>query len=101
MRRRPSRELLATLIACVESESEDDQELQQLLVTHALELSEALGVSPGSLVAACALSPMDRIVRVRVLVRRADERARSAHAAVTQKPSACSGGNALQAGHVA
>jgi len=84
MRRRPPRELLATLIASVESESEDDQELQQLLVAHALELSETLGVSPGSLVAACALSPMDRIVRVRVLVRRAEERARSAHAAVTQ-----------------
>ncbi|HXK16725.1 MAG TPA: hypothetical protein VNG33_02890 [Polyangiaceae bacterium] len=49
-----------------------------------MELAEALGVSPGSLVAACALPSMDRIVRVRVLVRRAEERARSAHAAVTQ-----------------
>jgi len=84
MRRRPPRELIATLVASVESESEDDQELQQLLVTHALELAEALGVSPGSLVAACALPSMDRIVRVRVLVRRAEERTRSAHAALTQ-----------------
>lgn len=84
MRRRQPRELLATLIACVECESEDDQELRQLLVAHALELAELLGVSPGSLAAACSLPTMDRIVRVRVLIRRAEERARSAHAGVTQ-----------------
>lgn len=84
MWRRQPRELLATLIASVESESEDDQELQELLVAHALELAELLGVSPGSLVATCALPPMDRIVRIRVLVRRAEDRARSAYAALTQ-----------------
>jgi hypothetical protein len=84
MRRRQPRELLATLIASVESESEDDQELQQFLVAQALELAELLGVSPESLVAACALPSMDRIMRVRVLVRRAEERARSAQAGMAQ-----------------
>lgn len=75
MRRAPSqRELVAALIACAESESEDDEELKQLLGRHGAVLADAIGVANAEIHAVATLSSTERSARVRALVRRGRER---------------------------
>jgi hypothetical protein len=74
MARRPTeRELLATLSAAVESDDGDD-ELDELLQEHAGSIASSLCITTGQLQAICTAPPMDRIVKVRVALRRFRER---------------------------
>ena len=78
-RRTPSpRELVATLLACAESE-ESDQELEQLLVAHAPSMAGALGTDVEELERVRGLDSEERVTRLRVRVRRAREQGQAAH----------------------
>ena len=88
MRRSPSpRELTANLIACVESESDGDQELHELLASHSPSLAEALGVTVTELEKLLELSSEMRRPRVRGFVQLAKERQQAVHASSTQNLS--------------
>lgn len=83
MPRRPSqRELTETLLACVESDTDDDQELRRLLVVHEADLAEALRCSTNALASLPGLVPDERRVRVRALLRLSRERRQQAQAGV-------------------
>ena len=74
MARRPTeRELLATLSAAVESDDGDD-ELNELLQEYSGTIASSLCITTGQLQAICKAPPMDRIVKVRVALRRFRER---------------------------
>jgi hypothetical protein len=78
-RRTPSpRELVATLLACAESE-ESDQELEQLLVAHAPSLADALGTDVEELERVRGLDAETRVTHLRAVARRARERGQAAH----------------------
>lgn len=86
--RRPSqRELTETLLACVESEADDDQELQRLLVVHEADLADALRCAPSALSVLPRLEPVERRARVRALLRLSRERRQQAQASVLQNAS--------------
>jgi hypothetical protein len=88
MPRRPSqRELTGTLLACVESEDDDDQELQRLLVVHDADLAEVLRCAPSALSALLSLDSDARRVRVRALIRLSRERRQQAQAGVLHNAS--------------
>ncbi len=92
MPRRPSRrELTESLVACVESDGDDDHELHRLLVVHEADLAEALRCSPSALSALSRLNSMDRRVRVRALLRSSRERREQAHASVVHNASLAAG----------
>lgn len=75
MRRAQSpRELVAALVACVESEDEDCGELQRLLASHLPALAELLGVTPDALQSTCSLEVGERRTAMRKLVRGANDR---------------------------
>jgi hypothetical protein len=78
------------LLACVECEDEGDQELEQLLVAHSLQLADALNTTPPHLEALRTMTPMNRIVRVRTLMRAAKARQQAVHAAAMQNLSIAS-----------
>lgn len=81
MRKAPSqRELVAALVACAESESEDDEELKQLLGRHGAILADAIGVASAELHAVATLSSTERSARVRALVRHGRESQQAADA---------------------
>ena len=74
MARRPTeRELLATLSAAVESDDGDD-ELNELLQEYADTIASSLCMTTWQLQAICTAQPIDRIVKVRVALRRFRER---------------------------
>lgn len=73
MTRRPTeRELLTAFSAA--GESDDGEELVELLEDHATAIASALGISAAQLEAISKASPMDRTVKVRVALRRFRER---------------------------
>ena len=74
MARRPTeRELLATLLAAVESD-DGNEELTALLQEHGVTIAASLGITTAQLEATCKAPPMDRTVKVRVALRRFRER---------------------------
>ena len=88
MPRRPSqRELTEALLACVESDADDDQELQRLLVVHDADLAEALRCPPSALSSLLFLGTDERRVRVRALIRLSRERRQQAQAGVLHNAS--------------
>jgi hypothetical protein len=88
VRRSPSpRELVASLVACVESESDDDQELQQLLASYSPAMAESLGVTVDDIDKVAELTPEARRYRVRGFVRLAKERQQAVHASAVQNLS--------------
>jgi len=91
MPRRPSqRELAEALLGCVESEADDDQELQRLLVVHEVDLADSLRCAPSSLSALLQLDTEERRVRVRALIRSAREHRQQAQAGVLHNASRAS-----------
>jgi hypothetical protein len=74
----------------VEFESDDDQELERLLVAHLSQLAEALNTAPARIEALRSMTAMNRIVRVRVLVKAAKERQHAVNAAAMQNLSIAS-----------
>lgn len=92
MARRPSqRELTDALLACVESDGDDDQELQRLLVVHEADLADALRCPPSALSVLPRLDPSQRCVRVRELFRLSRERRRQAQVGIAQNVSLAAG----------
>jgi hypothetical protein len=79
-RPRSPRELVATLIACVESDEDNGQELNQLLAEHSSELAVALHKPRESLLAACMMAPAARCARIHTFVKLAKERDQAVHA---------------------
>lgn len=86
-RRLSQRELTETLLACVESDADDDQELQRLLVVHDADLAEVLRCAPSALSALLSLDSDARRVRVRALIRLSRERRQQAQAGVLHNAS--------------
>lgn len=85
MRRRPSlRELTADLSACVESDCDDDQELERLLSVHGSDLAQALGCAPSDVARLGRLGRSERSARLRALVRAARERRQQLQSSVAQ-----------------
>ncbi len=88
MPRRPSqRELAETLLGCVESEAEDDQELQRLLVVYEADLADSLRCAPSALSALLHLDTQERRVHVRTLIRLSRDRRQQAQAGVLHNAS--------------
>jgi hypothetical protein len=88
MPRRPSqRELAETLLGCVESEADDDQELQRLLVVYEADLADSLRCAPSALSALLHLDTEERRIRVRALIRASRERRQEAQAGVLHNAS--------------
>lgn len=88
MPRRPSqRELTESLLACVESDGDDDEELRRLLVVHEADLADALRCAPCALSVLPRLAPLERRTRVRTLLRSSRERRQQAQASVVQNAS--------------
>ena len=74
MLRRPTeRELLRSLAAAAESD-DSGEELAQLVAEHAGPLASSLGVTVAHLRSICEASPIDRVVKVRVALRKYRER---------------------------
>jgi hypothetical protein len=85
MPRRPSqRELTAELLACVESDAEDDRELDRLLVVHGVSLADALGCSPSALGALRGMDGPERSRGVRSLLRAERERRQQLQSTASQ-----------------
>lgn len=84
MRRTQSspRDLVATLIAV--TECDDDQEFEQLLVAHSVQLVEALRTTVSRVEALRRIAPVARPARVRELLRAAKAQHHAAHAAAMQ-----------------
>lgn len=88
MPRRPSqREVTESLLACVESDGDDDEELRRVLVVHQAELADALRCDPSVLSVLPRLDPLERRARVRTLLRASRERRQQARASVLQNAS--------------
>jgi hypothetical protein len=76
------RDLVATLIAV--TACDDDQELEQLLVAHSLQLAEALCTTVSRVEALLRTAPVARPERVRELIRKGKEQHQVANAAAMQ-----------------
>jgi hypothetical protein len=76
------RDLVATLIAA--TESDDDQELEQLLVAHSLPLAEALCTTVSRLETLRRTAPVARPARLRDLIRAVKDEQQTANAAAMQ-----------------